>query len=216
MTRPHELVAIVNSSAPADALSASLFCSGVLVGKTEVATARHCLKGRTPKEIDLVIDGNNVCRGAAIDGRRVHAAAFRFLPPSEGDIAFVTLDREVSVPPAMSADSHAKVSDPLVAWGWGRIAPGVGSPCTPQPKPLKVVSNSRCAVVEANYRPDTVDKYLCAAPTGKVNTCSKDSGGPTFAFSEGRPVVVALVAAGDGCGPADAGTYVLLPHAPTP
>jgi len=189
---PPTLVALISHTAPTDDVASTHFCGGVLVSPDLVATAAHCLNDRAPSSIDAIVGANNLCSTAAIGGTRTPVTAFVPLDTT-ADIALVRLATPSTVAPVALATSTA---DP-VAWGWGTGSPGGLSPCTARPVALEITDE--CTGSPMGSR----DDYLCAVPTGDVNTCTGDSGGPLLADG----ALLAIVSSGLGCGPDDAGFY---------
>ena len=191
-TPPSTLVALISHTAPVDDVASTHFCGGVLVAPALVATAAHCLTGRAPSSIDAIVGADNLCSTAAIGGTRSAVTAFEPLDTS-ADIALIRLASPSAVMPTTLATS---VSEP-VAWGWGTGSPGGVGPCSARAVALTVTDE--CVGAAAG----SLDDYLCAVPTGELNTCTGDSGGPVFVDG----ALLAIVSSGAGCGPDDSGYY---------
>ena len=75
---------------------------------------------------------------------------------------------------------------------------------------LRLISNSECASLLANYQSGISERMLCALSPGK-DSCQGDSGGPLFlppSAANPRPIQVGIVSWGHGCGVADSpGVY---------
>ncbi|MDQ4138416.1 MAG: trypsin-like serine protease [Actinomycetota bacterium] len=54
------------------------------------------------------------------------------------------------------------------------------------------------------------DEIVCTVPTGAINSCDGDSGGPVLVYRDERLVDVAMTMAGWGCGPEARGLNIRL------
>jgi hypothetical protein len=218
---PSGVVALINASAPLDDVSASQFCTGILVDDRTVATALHCVADRDVTGIDVIVDARNLCSTAAIVGERVRVVSSH---PVEGGVDATLLELAHPVEygsPVVVAESAPPPGAELDAWGWGSASPGGPSPCSVERKSLRSVGAARCDRELAGPRalPSFRERdYLCAVPRdvagASANTCLGDSGGPVFEWLGGtgeRRATVELVGmtlAGRGCGADDPGLYL--------
>jgi hypothetical protein len=200
------LVALVNRSAPADDLVGSYRCAGVLVTRTLVATARHCVADARPRSLDAEVGAENLCRTAPVIGERRRVVAIH-LPADAaqgGDLAVFELDAPSSEPPA-TLGRWPSQPHRLIAIGWGRGGP-VSTPCSPWPAALRTVTGPACNIT---LWPEPVRSRLgCALPDGGRNTCQGDSGGPVVAITDTGPVLVGITSSGLGCDSDDLGFYL--------
>lgn len=197
---PPFLVSLINHSAPANDVSGTQFCSGVLVSPSEVLTASHCVKDKPPRSIDAIVGADNLCITAPIGGHRVQVNSVRLVPELDG--AIIELDSPVQSH-AGEISRNAEIDEnTLFAWGWGKDSVGGTSPCNVQAKKLKLVPDINCP----NLSTDEVTSYFCAIPAEVRNTCEGDSGGPVL---DRGGHVVGITTSGIGCGPNDPGTYLL-------
>lgn len=203
---PGGLAAFVNSSAPSNDLSASQFCSGVLVSPTTVLTARHCVAGRALKDFHVQVGARNLCSTDVIDGERIVVVRVEFAP-SGADLAIVALERAATTPPVPLRTSPEPIPGPI-AWGWGTESEGGVPPCAATGKALKTVPNDQCDLPRDANPQDHLENYFCAIPSSGSNTCHGDSGGPVVAIDGGLTTLAGITASGRGCGPADPGLYV--------
>ncbi len=195
---PVALAALVNASAPDSDVSGMQFCAGVLIAEDRILTAAHCVEGRDPATIDVIVSADNLCRTAPVDGTRVGVASIE--PDSRADAAILALAAPVAVEVAVLAPALDGDDVELAAWGWGKDVVGGTAPCRSQRKDLVVVPLGNCGDVP----PGSSTDYLCAVPAGDRNTCEGDSGGPLLT-ADGS--LVAITASGVGCGAHDAGSY---------
>ena len=209
---PAGVVALINASAPANDVSASQFCGGILIDERTVATALHCVADRDVTTIDVIVDARNLCSTAPIVGERVRVSAFR--PVNGGvDATLLELARPVGhASPVVVAEGALPPGAELEAWGWGAATPGGASPCSVEPKSLRSVGTVRCDRELEGPRilpAFREDDYLCAVPRdASANTCLGDSGGPVFARAGGERQLVGMTLAGRGCGADDPGLYL--------
>ncbi|GHH37387.1 S1 family serine peptidase [Streptomyces candidus] len=202
---------------------AGQFCGGVLVGRTKVLTAAHCLGrevlGAPLREVrDLrVIAGRAELRGG---GGREIAVRRAWINPSydahsnSGDLAVLTL---ASALPAESviktADTGSRADEPGTAatvYGWGDTIGDGAYAGSLRSARVRVLPDETCAkaypaTAGAAYRPATM---LCAGdPGGGRDACQGDSGGPLVAGGE----LIGLVSWGSGCGQAGSpGVYTRI------
>jgi len=211
---PAGVVALINASAPIDDVSASQFCTGILLDERTVATALHCVAGRDVTSVDVIVDARNLCSTAPIVGERVPVATSS---PVDGglDATLLTLTRPVKrASPVVVAKGAAEPGAELEAWGWGSASPGGASSCSIEGKLLRSVGTARCDRELAGPRTLPAFResdYLCAVPRdASANTCLGDSGGPVFARlgGTGERQLVGMTLAGRGCGANDPGMYL--------
>ncbi|MEU6550938.1 serine protease [Streptomyces sp. NPDC046915] len=199
---------------------AGQFCGGVVVGRTTVLTAAHCLAeevlGAPPdKGHDLkVIAGRTDLLSSA--GQEIAVRDMWVNPgydkvSNAGDFAVLTLAEPMlqsSVVP-MAADrdpAYAPETDALV-YGWGDTT-GAGDYARHlHAARVRVLADALCARAypggpDGKYRSDSM---LCAGEAaGGPDACQGDSGGPLVA--QGR--LIGLVSWGNGCGrPGSPGVY---------
>jgi trypsin len=191
---------------------AGQFCGGVVVGRSTVLTAAHCLSeavlGAPPEKIrDLkVITGRSDLLSK--EGEEVPVRAVWVNPKYDnrtnaGDFAVLSLASSL---PKGSVVPMAAAGDPAYAAGTGAVVSGWGDTTgagdyarSLRAARVKVLSDSVCQQAypgnaDGTYR---VASMMCAGElAGGRDACQGDSGGPLVA--QGK--VIGLVSWGTGCG----------------
>ncbi|UUU30421.1 serine protease [Streptomyces sp. CA-210063] len=191
---------------------AGQFCGGVVVGRSTVLTAAHCLSedvlGGPPERIpDLkVITGRAELQST--EGIEVPVSGTWVNPEYDaytnaGDFAVVTLASplpESSVIGLAGAGDTAYVpGTPAAVYGWGDTTGAGDYAQTLRAAPVKVMADAVC---ERAYPGSAEGRYLsgsmvCAGEqNGGRDACQGDSGGPLVA--QGK--LIGLVSWGSGCG----------------
>ncbi|GAA3041653.1 serine protease [Streptomyces olivoverticillatus] len=199
---------------------AGQFCGGVVVGRTTVITAAHCLSrevlGVEPTEAkDLkVIVGRGDLRGG--DGKEVPLRDAWVNPEFDpetnaGDVAVLTLAEPVPdrypIAMARSGDAAYDPGTSAGVYGWGTCSATARTRRTCGPHGC---GSCRMPCAAAPIRagpkaPTGLAMMLCAGlPRGGRDACQGDSGGPLVA----RGRLVGLVSWGSGCAqPGHPGVY---------
>ncbi|UQA92664.1 S1 family peptidase [Streptomyces halobius] len=189
------------------------FCGGVLVGRSTVVTAAHCLSKEVlgvpwqqVRDLRVVIGRDNL---AGRGGKELKAANVWVNPrydswTNEGDMAVLKLERPAggrAIPIAGRGDAAYKPGTRATVYGWGDTT-GAGSYATGlRSAGVNVLEDSVCSQAypgsaDGTYKPASM---LCAgAQGGGRDACQGDSGGPLVA----RGRLVGLVSWGTGCGQA--------------
>ncbi|RVU28350.1 serine protease [Streptomyces antnestii] len=212
---------------------AGQFCGGVVVGRSTVVTAAHCLSeevlGTALRAVgDLkVIAGRDDLRtraGAEIPVRHIWVNPDYDPETNSGDVAVITLETPLPgryvIPMAASGDAAYKVGTGAEVYGWGDTSGTGDYSNTLRAADVHVLGDSVCkeaypGSADGAFRADTM---LCAGEAqGGRDACQGDSGGPLVA--QGR--LIGLVSWGSGCGrPGRPGVYTRVSEAmrvmPTP
>ncbi len=176
------VVAVMVDDGPSRAL-----CTGVVVARDAVLTARHCLAESIVDTIRCPAREPQLGRHAAASAIAIHAADdVREAPPvawgrsvrvppgdalCDADLALVTLDRPLEgVTPLQLSRLAPRVSDRIVAVGYGQVG-----------------DRGRSGV--RRFRTDVVVTRTTAFElTVSESTCSGDSGGPAIDAESGEVV----------------------------
>jgi len=191
-------VALIARAAPPDDVYSFTFCTGALIDDSLVVTASHCLVDRS--NIDALIDPKTLCHPGPIRGQRVPVRSWEQAAGSS-DVALVRLVRPVDTAP-MNVTRTAEPHEMVTAWGWGGSDDGV-PPCQATPKTIRAVEPARSTRSGGRVATDA----WCGVPSGSLNTCRGDSGGPVI-DQEGD--LDAIVGGGLSCGSTHAGSYVTV------
>ena len=209
------MVAVINASSPSDDIFNGQFCGGVVVGDREVLTAAHCVDQRDASAIEVVIQADNLCRTAPVDGERIALSAIKLHPRYDGasaryDLALLTLRTDIS-PTLIKALAPLRDPAEAVVLGWGRPSPGGLPPCRLMLSEQRTLSSDACpALVDDEDRHFDPASMLCAVPSarGSSDSCAGDSGGPLIMGNDPKgATVVGIVSWGRGCGAETTGVY---------
>ncbi|MCW7945959.1 serine protease [Streptomyces hygroscopicus] len=199
---------------------AGQFCGGVVVDRSRVLTAAHCMSaavlGAPPgqvRDLKVITDRTDL---TSSQGKEIPVTATWVNPryngyTNAGDFALLTL---ASPLPASSVIGMAAAGDPAYApgtaatvYGWGDATGQADYARSLRGATLQVLPDATC---EQAYPGGVDGKYLAASmlcagePEGGRDACQGDSGGPLVA--QGR--LVGLVSWGNGCGqPGSPGVY---------
>lgn len=203
-------VALVNHSSPADDLYNGQFCGGALVGPSVVATASHCVEGKRPGLIDVVVGAENLCKTAPIVGERLRVVEIISQSSSNPQISLLRLESHSDSGPLHIAE--AGVGEELKFVGWGRTSDGGTPPCRTKNIILKRVGFEQCEMYLKPLDASDLsrDLFVCAIPRSQssLNTCQGDSGSPVISFREGQWAVAGLTLGGATCEADSPGIYI--------
>lgn len=206
--------AIVNHEREGGSDLGRQFCGGALVSSRVVITAAHCVKERSPTDIQVIIGRTDL---NSREGEKLDVAARVIYPLFDGrtyrnDVALLALANPSQQPPVSVATStDAALWKPwtstLVA-GWGSMREG--GPISPvlQTASISVLPDKVCsrpAVYGGEYVPVAM---LCAGRLdASADACTGDSGGPLLSSG----LLIGVVSWGHGCArPGLPGVYTRL------
>ncbi|MEV0224050.1 serine protease [Streptomyces sp. NPDC050704] len=191
---------------------AGQFCGGVVIGRSTVLTAAHCLSegvlGAPPRQVrDLkVIAGRgNLLSG---EGREI-AVRDTWINPrydgytNAGDFAVLTLTEPLAassvIRMAGPGDAAYTPGTGAVVYGWGDVTGGGDYARDLRAARVRVLADAVCEEAYPGSADGTylAGSMLCAGEeAGGRDACQGDSGGPLVA--QGR--LIGLVSWGSGCG----------------
>ncbi|MGW0685168.1 serine protease [Streptomyces sp. NPDC002754] len=192
---------------------AGQFCGGVVVGRSTVLTAAHCLSedvlGVPRDQVrDLkVISGRGDLETS--DGDELSVRSERINPAYDsrtnaGDVAVLTLATRLPegyvLPMAHDGDSAYKAGTGASVYGWGDTTGAGDYAHTLHAAKVRVLADAECkrayppGGTDGTYKPSSM---LCAGESaGGKDACQGDSGGPLVAKGK----LIGLVSWGSGCG----------------
>jgi trypsin len=206
------VVALLNASAPLHRAYVGQFCGGVLVEERVVLTAAHCVAGRAPETIDVLVGTHDLCRDAG--GRRVRATRIELHPhyepaSSRFDLARLTLQEPVAVATVRRVGDVSNSRDIGIVLGWGvDWRTGVAG-CRLTSAFVRLLDPHSCRhEASAEDRLFHDGSMLCAVGIHGADACAGDSGGPLVAgIDRERGAVIGIVSWGRACGDGVPGVY---------
>ena len=191
--------AIINGSASTAAEDAVVLlsfpagaCSGTLIAKNLVLTARHCVseldeQGNVTRDfsassIEVKVGRDAPGQSTAARGKRLFTTGKQMLP----DVALLVLDRAVTAPVAkIRLDGGARMGEPLTIVGYG-ITENGEAPTERLHRTGKSVTR-----VFPSSMPEGWEDLSPGEFTFSEAACSGDSGGPALSATTGAVVGVA-------------------------
>jgi len=207
---------------PVDSESETTFCGGVLISRSHVLTAAHCVRHPTVDRNNFYLHLGSNRQDAADTGEKIIKAKDITTHPyynhtwAKNDIALITMEKEVEMsefirPICLPLSNDGDEAVKAVVSGWGLDRDGDASSSLEKLE-VDIIPNEECNLLLSKYPEDVpvTSDMICAVnlESNGTDACEGDSGGPLTVNYDDQHFLIGLVSWGYGCGEWDSpGVY---------
>ncbi|XP_037033548.1 venom serine protease 34-like [Bradysia coprophila] len=190
--------------------NSAVYCGGTILANYYVLTAAHCVAGRNPASLKVLVGDWDYSIGADTSFAAVYLVQRCNIYPgynpntNTNDIAIITTQRSivynVAVGPVCLPPTNLLFTGSTVeAVGWGSTEFGGPKSTVLKKVQIGVISNDDCRRTYSYIS----NSHLCTYGSNGRDSCQFDSGGPVYYMLNGRVNLVGIIIGGIGC----AGNY---------